>query len=89
VTISIMVVASSICAQTDTKKEKEALDKKTLALLNEVASAAWGLKLPENRIFIMANTADLLWPFDEKRAQSLPRSAYHHQLVCSRESETR
>jgi hypothetical protein len=74
VTIAIMLVTSSIRAQT--KKEKEAaerqeLEKKTLALLNEIASAAWGLKLPENRIFIMASTADLLWPFDEKRARNL------------------
>jgi len=76
VTFAIMLVPSSICAQTDTKKEKEAaerqeLEKKTLALLNEVAAGAWGLKLPENRIFIMASTADLLWSFDEKRARNL------------------
>ena len=57
------------------QKEKEAeqrqeLEKKTLALLNEVASGAWGLKLPENRVFVMASAADLLWQFDEKRARS-------------------
>lgn len=66
--VTILLVASSIRAQTDTKKETE---KKTVALLNEIASGAWGLKLPENRVFIMANTADLLWPFDEKRARNL------------------
>jgi len=68
-----MVVTSTVRAQTDTKKEKEAaeLEKKTLALLNEVASASWGLKLPENRVYIMASTADLLWPFDDKRARNL------------------
>jgi len=73
VTISIMVVTSTVRAQTDTKKEKEAaeLEKKTLALLNEIASASWGLKLPENRVYIMASTADLLWPFDDKRARNL------------------
>ena len=73
VTIAIMAVTSTVCAQTDTKKEKEAaeLEKKTLALVNEIASAAWGLKAPENRVFIMASTADLLWPFDEKRARNL------------------
>ena len=68
-----MVVTSTVRAQTDTKKEKEAaeLEKKTLALLNEIASASWGLKLPENRVYIMASTADLLWPFDDKRARNL------------------
>jgi hypothetical protein len=58
-------------AQDQKDKERQELEKKTLALLNEVASAAWGLKVPENRSFVMANAADLLWTFDEKRARSL------------------
>ena len=63
-------------ATTSTQKEKETaqrleLEKKTLALLNEIASGAWGLKLPENRVFIMTGAADLLWTFDEKRARNL------------------
>ncbi|HEU4834274.1 MAG TPA: hypothetical protein VFS90_07665 [Pyrinomonadaceae bacterium] len=78
-TIAILLVVSpTIRAQapTDAQMEKEAaerleLEKKTLALLNEIASGAWGLKLPENRIFIMASAADLLWTFDEKRARNL------------------
>ena len=53
------------------KEERQELEKKTLALLNDVASSAWSLKLPENRLFIMANEADVLWPFDEKRARTL------------------
>ena len=53
------------------KEERQELEKKTLALLNEVAASAWSLKLPENRLFIMANAADVLWPFDEKRARTL------------------
>jgi hypothetical protein len=78
VTIAIMLVTSNIRAQTttDDQKKKEAaerleLEKKTLALLNEIASGAWGLKLPENRIFILANAADLLWSSDEKSARNL------------------
>ncbi len=63
-------------APTDTQKEKETekrqeLEKNTLALLNETVSAAWSLKLPENRFFVMSSTADLLWKFDEKRARNL------------------
>jgi hypothetical protein len=60
----------------DSQNEKEAeqrkeLEKKTLALLNDLAAAAWSLKLPENRLFIMSGAADLLWSFDEKRARAL------------------
>ncbi len=71
--VTILLVASTARAQTDATKAKEAaeLEKKTLALLNEIASASWGLKLPENRVYIMASTADLLWPFDDKRARNL------------------
>jgi hypothetical protein len=75
--VSIIVPrASRAQTATDAQKEKEKaqrqeLQKTTLALLNEIASGAWGLKLPENRIFIMSSAADLLWPFDEKRASNL------------------
>ena len=76
--IAVVMVLSSltICAQQNADKEKEAeqrqeLEKKTFALVNEIASAAWSLKLPENRVFIVASTADLLWPSDEKRARTL------------------
>src|SRR5690242_17248557 len=74
---TVLVLSSlTVCAQQTAKKEKEAeqlqeLEKKTFALLNEIASAAWGLKLPENRVFILASAADLLWPSDEKRARAL------------------
>src|SRR5687768_952062 len=78
----VLVLPNAIPAQQETaavaaaQKEKEAeqrqeLEKRTLTLLNDVASAAWTLKLPENRIFIMASTAGLLWTFDEKRARTL------------------
>ena len=76
--IAALLVLSNltVCAQQSAEKEKEAeqrqeLEKKTFALLNDIASAAWGLKLPENRVFILASAADLLWPTDEKRARTL------------------
>jgi len=65
-----LVAPQSILAQEKTdakdkeKEERQELEKKTLALLNDVAASAWSLKLPENRLFIMANAADVLWPFD-------------------------
>src|SRR5438270_11631744 len=75
-----ITLESSVClrAQIDDKEkaEKEAakqkeLEKKTLNLLDEVIGAAWGLKLPANRSYVLATAADLLWPHDEKRARNL------------------
>lgn len=78
VIVSFMVLPRGLQAQTsetatNSEKEKEAqeLEKKTLVLLNDLASASWGLKLPENRLLIMSGAADLLWPIDEKRARTV------------------
>jgi len=57
-------------AEQEAAKQKE-LEKKTLNLLDEVIGAAWGLKLPANRSYVLATAADLLWPHDEKRARNL------------------
>jgi hypothetical protein len=71
-TIRAQEKSGAIDTQKETEKEqRQELEKKTLALLNEVASSAWSLKLPENRLFIISNAADLLWTFDEKRARTL------------------
>lgn len=75
-TLAFILSAAPILRAQDSQKQKETeqrqeLEKKTLALLNEVASTAWSLKLPENRLFVMSSTADLLWTFDEKRARNL------------------
>ncbi|PYS23878.1 MAG: hypothetical protein DMF72_07890 [Acidobacteria bacterium] len=73
-----ITLESSVClrAQIDDKEKAEAakqkeLEKKTLNLLDEVIGAAWGLKLPANRSYVLATAADLLWPHDEKRARNL------------------
>jgi hypothetical protein len=73
-----LVATSHVRAQVDKQEKADAetaqrqeLQKKTLSLLDEVISAAWSLKLPENRSFVLANAADLLWPYDEKRARNL------------------
>jgi hypothetical protein len=69
---TVLVASTAADAQNDKETEqRQELEKKTLALLNEIASAGWSLKLPENRVFVMASAADLLWPFDEKRARNL------------------
>jgi hypothetical protein len=58
------------------KKEKEAerkqqIERKTYVLVDEIAGGAPGLKLPENRSFVLAAGADLLWEHDEPRARNL------------------
>lgn len=63
-------------AQVDEKEKaaaerKRELERKTLALLDEVAAGAWSLKLAENRSFVLTTAADLLWTHDEKRARNL------------------
>jgi hypothetical protein len=57
-------------AQKQIEKRQE-LERKTLAMLDEVATQALSLKLPENRSFVLAAAADLLWAQDEKRARNL------------------
>src|SRR5687767_10278229 len=52
-------------------EKREQLKRKTLGLVDEIISGAWGLKLPENRAFLQVAAADLLWAHDEKRARNL------------------
>jgi hypothetical protein len=68
----------SVAAQADEKEKaqkedekRQELERKTLAMLDEVATQALSLKLPENRSLVLADAADLLWTHDEKRARSL------------------
>src|SRR5258708_2287956 len=57
-------------AQKQIEKRQE-LERKTLAMLDEVANQALSLRLPENRSLVLAAAADLLWTHDEKRARNL------------------
>src|SRR5438552_6449926 len=73
-----LLVPSTGLAQEDQKEkaQKEAerrqeLERKTVALLDEVSTQAFSLKLPENRSLVLAAAADLLWTRDEKRARNL------------------
>ena len=73
-----LLITSPVAAQTDEKEKaqkelerRQELERKTLALLDELAIQALSLKLPENRSLVLATTADLLWTRDEKRARSL------------------
>jgi hypothetical protein len=59
-------------AKTEKKIERQKeIERQTLILVEEVAAGAGSLKLPENRSYVLATTADLLWDTDEKRARAL------------------
>jgi hypothetical protein len=67
-------------APVDKSKEEEQkaqaeLEKKALSLLDETLDGAQLLKLPENRSYIFATAADLLWTHDEKRARGFFQDA--------------
>lgn len=53
------------------KKEKAEKEKKAFALLEQVVDEAQLLRLPENRIRVQINAAELLWQSNEGRARSL------------------
>jgi hypothetical protein len=77
--LGLAVLSAIVQGQTTTtaatdeqqQKEKAALEKKALVLLDQVIAEAPSLKLPENRIRLQINAADLLWQRNEARAKTL------------------
>jgi ribosomal protein S20 len=53
------------------KKKKEELEQKALVMLDALIEECRGLRLPENRWWVLITAADLLWGRDEKRARTL------------------
>src|SRR5215475_2521472 len=62
------------------KTDKE-LEKKALALLDEVVGEAMSLKLVENRIYTLTTAADLFWKHNEDRARSLLAEAVNQFMA--------
>lgn len=60
------------------EEAKKELDKKALGLLDSLVEDARTLRVPENRVRILAGAADLLWPRDEKRARAVFRELAAH-----------
>ena len=50
---------------------KQQIERKAYLLVEETANEAPGLKLPDNRSFVLSAAADLLWEHNEPRARSL------------------
>ena len=74
----LLLIAPFVRAQVgeQEKKEKELerkqqIERKAYVLVEEIANGALGLKLPENRSYVLTAAADLLWEHDEPRARNL------------------
>src|SRR3712207_22414 len=78
--VSLLVIFSIVCgsisaqlpANIPSEREKISpeLEKNALDLLEQAASEAGALRLPENRALIYAMAGDLFWTRDEKRART-------------------
>ncbi len=64
---------------TESKEEKEKaqkeLEKKAVAMLEQVVGEAALLKLPDNRALLFASAGDVIWKRDEKRARQFFRQS--------------
>ena len=69
------VFAQETVASSEKEKARQELEQKALSLLNRTAEEAAALKLPENRIYILTLTAELLWSREEKRARQYFQNA--------------
>lgn len=70
------------------EEAREELRKKTFALLEVVVGDARALRVPENRVRVLAGAADLFWPHDEKRARALFREAAAHVNEAARRARS-
>jgi len=66
---------TAAAGQPQKTSEQQALERKALALLDELAGGADALRRPENRALVRASVADILWTHDEKRARALFKDA--------------
>ncbi|HXG92806.1 MAG TPA: hypothetical protein VNN73_10620 [Blastocatellia bacterium] len=78
--VSSPLAAQSPLSKQTTKSEEQAkvrqeIEKRALALVDEAIEGAKSLKLPENRIRIQLNAANLLWLRNEARARALFKEA--------------
>lgn len=95
--VFLMALAlTSAAGQTDLKekarKEEERkllLQRKTFALIDEIAAETSTLKLPENRLALLAEAADLMWQHDQKRARSIFLDAFNNLTIMTIRSQNK
>jgi hypothetical protein len=68
------------------QNEDKELEKKALALLDELVGEAMSLKLVENRIYVLTTAADLFWKHNEDRARALLAEAVNQFMVVNQPS---
>jgi hypothetical protein len=73
-------------AEEERRPAKE-LEKKALALLDEVVSDAMSLKRADNRVRVLAVATDLMWDRDEGRARALAREATDQAVTSMSEAK--
>src|SRR5918911_1765233 len=82
--IILLVVAPAAAFQNTAKKEvtkeeaakaREERRKMAVTLTDEILRTAQSLRLPENRMRLFMQTANMIWPVDEKRARLLFKNA--------------
>lgn len=73
--VVLSLLAVTLAAQPaltpEQQKAQEALQEKAVQMLDQVVAEARSLKLPENRLRVLWQAGDLLWPRDETRARAL------------------
>ncbi len=75
-----------IKAQTAEEKLKE-FDEQQVALLEQIAKNAEGLRLSENRALVAAKLGEGFWRFDEKRARAYFQEAVNQVIAAQMEAE--
>lgn len=85
--ISDLVALAQTPAQSQSQKEQKELEKKALALLDELVGEAMSLKLVENRIYALTTAADLFWKHNEDRARALLREAINQFMLIEQPQE--
>ena len=68
------------------KKTAKELEKKAMALIDEMVADAISLRLVENRVYILIAASDALWSRDESRAKALARQAMDQVAAHMREA---
>jgi hypothetical protein len=86
--LSALLICPPILAQTpaqpQSQKEDKELEKKALALLDEIVGEAMSLRLVENRIYVLTTAANLFWKRNEARARALLAEAVSQFMAIER-----
>jgi hypothetical protein len=92
--LAALLICPPALAQTPTQSQQEGksqnedkdLEKKALALLDEMVGEAMSLKLVENRIYVLTTAADLFWKHNEDRARALLAEAVNQFMAVNQPS---